>query len=80
MSFKGFRYKKGSDRINTGLNLFKESADDGTRTHTMSPPADFESAASANSATSAYIFVLHQHDYKIISHYFLKSNTFLRKL
>ena len=28
-------------------------ADDGTRTHTMLPPADFESAASANSATSA---------------------------
>ena len=30
-------------------------ADDGTRTHTMLPPADFESAASANSATSAEI-------------------------
>ena len=31
-------------------------ADEGTRTPTMSPPADFESAASANSATSAEAF------------------------
>ena len=43
-------YKNSPDHL---LSEEFFDADDGTRTHTMLPPADFESAASANSATSA---------------------------
>ena len=34
---------------------YKSGAEGGTRTPTMFPTSDFESDASANSATSAYI-------------------------
>ncbi len=39
-----------------GINMLL-GAEGGTRTHTESPPLDFESSASANSTTSAYIFL-----------------------
>ena len=45
--------KPASPDISRGYELLKSSAGGGTRTHTMSPSTDFESASSANSNTPA---------------------------
>ena len=53
-----FRLKKGKtlDASNAEVSSVSEDgAGGGTRTHTESPPADFESATSTNSITPAHL-------------------------
>ena len=45
---------EGERKKYEGGNFLRCGAKDGTRTHTLSLAADFESAASTNSATLAY--------------------------